>query len=132
MIPKSPFLRKARMQLFAIPLLYFLYRRRFKIEEVIKSLCPHTSGGISYRSPILLRFIFRQNYFIFFLHKLSKFDVYLAIHNFCDRFIDDFRRVSKQILGIFFPLLYSLFSAGSFKFCSRDVLPFAHCFLNDT
>ena len=38
----------------------------------------------------------------------------LAINNFCDGFISDFMGVSKQILDMFFPLLYSLFLAGSF------------------
>ena len=37
--------------------------------------------------------------------KLSELDVLLAIYNFWDRFIRDFREILKQILEMFFPYL---------------------------
>ena len=38
----------------------------------------------------------------------------LAINNFFNRFINDFRRVSEQFLEMFFPILVSFFLAGYF------------------
>ena len=47
-------------------------------------------------------------------HKLPQFDVKLAINNFFSKFISDFRRILKQIVEMFFPLLKFSFVAGSF------------------
>ena len=38
----------------------------------------------------------------------------MAINNFCERFISDFKGFYKQILLMFFPQFYSFFLAGSF------------------
>ena len=51
---------------------------------------------------------------------------------FFDRFINDFRGVSKKIRRMFFPLLKSFFLLGSFYFCSQGVLlsdHFIYCFV---
>ena len=45
---------------------------------------------------------------------------------FCISFSCGFRRVSKQIPEMFFPLMKSFFLAGIFQFCSRDDFPSAN------
>ena len=61
----------------------------------------------------------------FFLHKLSLMLGWLLII-FGIGFFSDFRRVSKPIFEIFFPLLKSFFLTGIFKFCSLCALSSTH------
>ena len=69
----------------------------------------HTPSGISSRPAVFL--------FIIFVSATSSSCVNcpsLIINNFRDRFICNFSVLSKKILEMFFPLLYSFFLAGSF------------------
>ena len=110
-IPRSLFLGKEKMQPFTdFFLVFWLYTVLHNQRSISSNfLVFHTSGGILFCG--FSAFNFFQSCIKFFLSKLFQFDVLLAINNF---FISDFRRVSKQILQIFFPLLKSFFLAGSF------------------
>ena len=63
----------------------------------------HTFEGISSLSANFLLLIFVSTN----LNYSSINYPSLIFRNFCDRLISDFRRVSKQILKMFFPLVYS-------------------------
>ena len=58
--------------------------------------------------------------------KLPKFAVSLIINNFRNRFIRNFRWLSKQILEMFFSHVYSFFLAGNFQFRFRGTFSFTH------
>ena len=60
------------------------------------------------------------------LHKVCKFDVYLATDNFFNRVFCDLSRVSKHTLEVFFPLFKLFFLAGRFDLW---VLFFIYCLL---
>ena len=99
---------------------YFVYTLRCIIEECHQFYLSFIlEGGISLEpATVLLLIVFRTQSSSSPVE--SNFDVLLAINDFFSRFICKFRRVSKQILEMFFPFLKYFFLAGGFYFCSQD------------
>ena len=97
-----------------LSIVFHLYMGITKSKKLV-ILVFNTSRFISSRPAAFLLFVFVSPTLSSFLVNCpSWMTCYLAIVNFCDRFICDFRVVSKQILAMFFPHLYSFFLAGYF------------------
>ena len=113
-IPMSLFLRKRRFQPFVyLSIVFGIYTTlQYRNWRSSNFLVFRISGSISSKSTNV--FNFSLYYVKFFWSKLSKIDVYLVINNIHDSIITNLRKVSNQILEMFFPHLYSLFLAGSF------------------
>ena len=86
----------------------------------------NSPGNISLRSVTFLFLIFvRTTLSSFCVNYFSLMSSWLLL-NFRVGFICDFMGISKKILEMLFPHVYSFFLPDSFYFCSRGSLPFTH------
>ena len=116
--PVVVFFEKRRMPSFVnFSVVFWLFAALDNRRSMPLNFFFHTPGSISSRPAGFFAFnCFLKSVF----HELFKFIVELVINNFFGCFVCDFRRVSKQILEMFFPLLMSFFYMYETALISRS------------